>query len=236
MQDASLRRYIRGLEDSPELVIDKGTLLAGRYRVVALIGKGSFSRVVQCYDEHDCRSVSVKILHNDKDCVDQGIGEVRILQLLTGRDCQEEVPLLRLIDYFYYKEVRIPQCPNWSVPIACSFFSSTACWSQHLLIVTELLRDSIFNFYRYLRDTSPEGHGAYFSLDTLRTLSIQLLTALAFLHRHDSAPTILELPRSSAFHQYAETLLTNLASSKLCIATLSQRTSASHRHPGVSSK
>lgn len=64
---------------------------------------------------------------------------------------------MRLLDYFYYKE--------------------------HLLIVTELLRDSIFNFYRYLRDTSPEGHGAYFTLDTLRMLSIQLLSALAFMHQ-----------------------------------------------------
>ena len=151
--------FIRGLEDSPELIIDEGTLLAGRYRVVALIGKGSFSRVVQCYDERDSRSVSVKILHNDKDCVDQGIGEVRLLTLLAERDPAGDVPLLRLIDYFYYKE--------------------------HLLIVTELLRDSIFNFYRYLRDTSPEGHGAYFSLDTLRTLATQLLTALAFMHKHD---------------------------------------------------
>ena len=68
-----------------------------------------------------------------------------------------QVPLVRLLDYFYYKE--------------------------HLLIVTELLRDSIFNFYRYLRDASPEGHGAYFTLDTLRTLAAQLLSALAFMHQ-----------------------------------------------------
>ena len=81
------------------------------------------------------------------------------LSLLRERDMLAEVPIVRLHDYFYYKE--------------------------HLLIVTELLRDSIFNFYRYLRDTSPEGHGAYFSLDTLRTLSTQLLTALAFMHQQD---------------------------------------------------
>ena len=125
--------FIRGLEDSPELVVSEGTVLAGRYKVVALIGKGSFSRVVQCYDEREGRSVSVKILHNDKDCVDQGIGEVRLLTLLAERDPGGRVPLVRLIDYCYYKE--------------------------HLLIITELLRDSIFNFYRYLRDTSPEVRG-----------------------------------------------------------------------------
>ena len=68
---------------------------------------------------------------------------------------------MRILDYFYYKE--------------------------HLLIVTELLRDSVFNFYRYLRDTSPEGHTAYFTLDTLRTLSVQLLSALAFMHEQARA-------------------------------------------------
>ena len=151
--------YIRGLEDSPELCLDEGVLIAGRYKVVQLIGKGSFSRVVQCHDHKEGRLVSVKVLHNDKDCVDQGVGEIRLLSLLREKDPAGEVPLVRLLDYFYYRE--------------------------HLLIVTELLRDSIFNFYRYLRDTSPEGHGAYFTLDTLRTLAAQLSSALAFMHMND---------------------------------------------------
>ena len=50
------------------------------------------------------RSVSVKVLHNDKDCVDQGLGEVRLLTLLAERDPTGEVPLVRLLNYFYYKE------------------------------------------------------------------------------------------------------------------------------------
>ena len=83
--------HIRGLEDSPELALENGTLIAGRYRVVASIGKGSFSRVVQCFDEQDNRSVSVKVLHNDKDCIDQGMGEIRLLSLLAKRDPAAEV-------------------------------------------------------------------------------------------------------------------------------------------------
>ena len=70
---------------------DQSTLIAGRYRVVALIGKGSFSRVVQCYDHQAGRSVSVKVLHNDKDCIDQGIGEIRLLSLIAKRDPNGEV-------------------------------------------------------------------------------------------------------------------------------------------------
>ena len=56
-----------------------GVVIAQRYRVVAIIGKGSFSRVVQCLDLYDKRMVSVKLLKNDKDCLDQGLGEVREL-------------------------------------------------------------------------------------------------------------------------------------------------------------
>ena len=50
-----------------------GTIIAQRYRVVASIGKGSFSRVVQCLDLHEKMMVSVKVLRNDKDCMDQGL-------------------------------------------------------------------------------------------------------------------------------------------------------------------
>ena len=75
--------------------------------------------------------------------------------------------------------------------------------AQHLFIVTELLRDSLFNFYRYLNATQPApppagpappagssaaaaaaaaadvpGCRAYFSSSTLAALSRQLLRAL----------------------------------------------------------
>ena len=118
-----------------------------------------------------------------------GPGEVRLLALvarsLEAREASQgahsdasdgertPMPLLRLLDYFYYKE--------------------------HLFIVTELLRDSLFNFYRYLNATQPAppaaaaafsppaaaavpGCRAYFSGSTLAALSRQLLRALVFLH------------------------------------------------------
>ena len=85
--------------------------------------------------------------------MDAGLGEVRVLALIARQDTQGEQQLLRLLDYFYFKE--------------------------HLIIVTELLRDSLFQFYRYLHST---GRLEYFSTSTLATLSAQLLHALAFLH------------------------------------------------------
>ena len=81
-----------------------GTIIAQRYRVVASIGKGSFSRVVQCLDLHEKMMVSVKVLRNDKDCMDQGLGEVRLLALIGQHDARGEQPLLSMLDYFYYKD------------------------------------------------------------------------------------------------------------------------------------
>ena len=72
------------------------------------------------------------MLHNDKDCVDQGIGEVglllllserwphptltltkvRLLTLLSERDPLDTVPIVRLLDYFYYKVPSLSIAPR----------------------------------------------------------------------------------------------------------------------------
>jgi len=149
--------YVNGLEDNADLPLDVGSVLVERYRVVAVIGKGSFSRVVQAFDLKDKVMVSIKVLRNEKDCLDQGIGEIRILSLLAQNDALGAQPILRMLDYFYFKE--------------------------HLLIVTELLRDSLFNFYRYLlASDAPDGIASYFTLPTIAKLSYQMLSALSYIH------------------------------------------------------
>ena len=95
--------HVNGLEDARELPVAVGTLLIGRYRVVAVIGKGSFSRVFQCLDLRQKCMVSIKVLRNDKDCLDAGLGEVKVLALLARHDPFGDQQLVRLRDYFYYK-------------------------------------------------------------------------------------------------------------------------------------
>ena len=49
--------------------------------------------------------------------------------------------------------------------------------------MTELLRDSLFNFYRYLlASDTPGGIATYFTMPTLQKLSLEMLTALAYIH------------------------------------------------------
>ena len=145
---------VNGLEVSCEVALPVGSDIAGRYRVTANIGRGSFSKVYQCHDRHTERMVSVKVLRNDKDCFDAGLGEVRVLSLITQRDPLGQRQVLRLLDYFYYKE--------------------------HLVIVTELLRDSLFSFCAYLQSRGQRLE--YFTPPVLAALSSQLLEALKFLH------------------------------------------------------
>ena len=96
------------------------------------------------------------MLRNDKDCLDAGIGEIKLLAHLARHDPNGEKPLVRLRDYFYYKE--------------------------HLLIVTELLRDSLFQFYRYIDAQDERGSRSYFTPGAIAAIAAQLLTGLEFAH------------------------------------------------------
>lgn len=48
--------------------------------------------------------VGIKVLRNDKDCFDQGMGEIRLLSMLEQSDPDGTQPILKLLDYFYFKE------------------------------------------------------------------------------------------------------------------------------------
>lgn len=61
--------------------------------------------------------------------------------------------VLRLKDYFYHKE--------------------------HLFLVTELLKDNLYEFQKYLADA---GEPEYFTLPRIQRITRQVLEALAFIH------------------------------------------------------
>ena len=53
-------------------------------------------------------------------------------------------------------------------------------WREHMIIVTELLQESLFSFYRSF-ETAVEGL-RFFSQPMMATLTSQMLDALTFLH------------------------------------------------------
>lgn len=143
-----------GFEPSKEFPIEVNTVIAARYQVLNYLGSAAFSRAVQCFDLLTGEMVCMKIIKNEKDFVDQSLDEIKLLKLINANaDDVDEKHCLRLIDYFYHKE--------------------------HLIIITELLRDNLYEYSKWIRE---RGEAPYFTLGRLQRITLQLLRALEYIH------------------------------------------------------
>lgn len=98
--------------------------------------------------------VCLKVIKNTKDFFDQSLDEIKILELLrqTG-ECNEH-NILEMKAFFYHKE--------------------------HLIIVTELLRQNLFEFGKYIME---HDEPKYFTRSRLCYIARQCLVALSFVHK-----------------------------------------------------
>ena len=146
-----------GIEDSAELKVRSGIIIADRYQVRGPLGRGAFSRTFRCVDHEHETDVCVKVLKNGKETFDAGLAEIKVLSLLTERwnelKGDVEPPFVRLLDYAYYKE--------------------------HLLIVTELLGESLED---HLRFKTIETTGGCFTPAVQAAQLTKLLETLEFMH------------------------------------------------------
>lgn len=143
-----------GFEESKEFPVQVASIIAGRYQVLSYIGSAAFSRAVQCLDLQTGEMICMKIIKNDKDFMDQSFDEIKLLKLINANtENVDDKHCLRLIDYFYHKE--------------------------HLFIVTELLRDNLYEFSKFNREGGEE---PYFTLGRLQRITKQLLVALKYIH------------------------------------------------------
>jgi hypothetical protein len=142
-----------GFEESKEFPIRMNTVIAARYQILEYLGSAAFSRAVQCLDLETNKMVCMKIIKNDKDFFDQSLDEIKLLKYINVNGDIDERHCLRLFDYFYHKE--------------------------HLIIVTELLRDNLYEFSKFNRECGDE---PYFTLGRLQKISKQVLTALDYVH------------------------------------------------------
>ena len=143
-----------GFEEHKDFPIRLHSLIAARYQVKEFLGSAAFSKAVQCLDLHTGEMVCVKIIKNNKDFFDQSLDEVMLLDYLKQHDPHDSHHVVHIYDFFYHKE--------------------------HLFIVCELLRDNLYEFSRYNRETGDE---PYFTLPRLRRIAKQCLEALAFVHK-----------------------------------------------------
>ncbi len=142
-----------GFEDAKELQPALGEVIAGRYRVADYLGSAAFSSALSCVDLVTGDQVCLKVIKNSKDFVDQSLDEIKLLRYLNAQGDADAHHVLRLRDYFYHRE--------------------------HLFLVTELLKDNLYEFQKYLDDN---GRPPYFTLPRIQRIARQVLEALSFIH------------------------------------------------------
>ncbi|KAJ9546153.1 hypothetical protein OSB04_025860 [Centaurea solstitialis] len=147
------RKNRTGFEEDKNFHVVLNSVIAGRYHVTEYLGSAAFSKAIQAHDLHTGMDVCVKIIKNNKDFFDQSLDEIKLLKFINKHDPGDKYHLLRLYDYFYYRE--------------------------HLLIVCELLKANLYEFHKFNRESGGE---VYFTMPRLQSITIQCLEALQFLH------------------------------------------------------
>lgn len=147
------RKNRTGFEEDKNFHVVLNSVIAGRYHVTEYLGSAAFSKAIQAHDLHTGMDVCVKIIKNNKDFFDQSLDEIKLLKFVNKHDPGDKYHLLRLYDYFYYRE--------------------------HLLIVCELLKANLYEFHKFNRESGGE---VYFTMPRLQSITIQCLEALRFLH------------------------------------------------------
>ena len=142
-----------GFEESKDFKIVINNLIAGRYQILGYLGNAAFSKAVKCLDTKDNILVCLKIIENNKNYFDQSLDEIKVLNFVNSNGNPDELNFLKAIDFFYYKE--------------------------HLIIVTELLNDNLYDFYDYLLKNKIDD---YFTLSRIQAIAKQVLISLRYIH------------------------------------------------------
>jgi serine/threonine protein kinase len=154
------KSHVTGFEPTKDLRLEAGNVVAGQYLVEGELGSAAFSTAYRCIDLNSHGSgpdgheeVCLKVIKNTKDFFDQSLDEIKILELLrqTGK-CREK-SIVEMKTFFYHRE--------------------------HLIIVTELLKQNLFEFGKLIVDNDEE---PYFTLPRLAFITRQVLVALDFVH------------------------------------------------------
>lgn len=142
-----------GFQETKDFPIVIGAIIAGRYQIMEYLGSAAFSKAIQCLDLRTGNHYCMKIIENNKDYFDQSIDEIKLLRYINCNGNVDEFNLLRIYDYFYHNE--------------------------HLFIVTELLKDNLYDYYKFNKEKEPE---EYFTVGRLQKITFQILRGLEYIH------------------------------------------------------
>lgn len=149
-----------GFEPTKDLVLKPGSVFANNYLVQGELGSAAFSTAYRCVDlssEEDedgyQEEVCLKVIKNTKDYFDQSLDEIKILRMLKDTGKVQENNIVEMKSFFYHRE--------------------------HLVIVTELLRQNMYEFGKSIIESKGP---PYFTRHRLSHITRQCLIALKFVH------------------------------------------------------
>ncbi|TIA90689.1 hypothetical protein E3P99_01439 [Wallemia hederae] len=137
------------------LIIIENVELDGRYRIIRLLGQGTFGKVVEAYDRLARKNVAVKIIKSIQKYRDASRIELRVLGTLRDNDPRNEYKCIEMVDWFDFK--------------------------NHICIVSDLLSESVYDFLKSNKFTPfPALHIQQMSYQLLR--SVAYLHRLKLVH------------------------------------------------------
>ena len=82
--------------------IKKGDLLVGRYKIIKILGKGTFGICCKCYDKNLKENVCIKIIKNTSKLNEQSKTEINILQKLNTSFIKKLGVFVEMKNFFEY--------------------------------------------------------------------------------------------------------------------------------------
>lgn len=77
--------------------------IAYRYEILALLGRGSFGQVCECFDHKKKEKVAIKVIKNKAKFHHQAKVEIKILQTMRDCDPEDTKHIIRMKNYFMYR-------------------------------------------------------------------------------------------------------------------------------------
>ncbi|TPX32468.1 hypothetical protein SmJEL517_g04486 [Synchytrium microbalum] len=140
-------------DENDDYIIHENETWNNRFKIIRLLGRGSFGQVVEAHDLHqggNDNRVAIKIIKNRRSFKAQALIEVRILEYLNAADPDDSKNIVRMNESFMHR--------------------------GHLCLVYEMLS---LNLYELLKSEGLRG----LSLGLVRRFAAQILLALSFLSR-----------------------------------------------------
>lgn len=156
-----------------------GEFLSEKYRIEQVVNTHHFSSFVQCFDVFLRKKVGIKVIHSQKEGFEQGLDEIKIMNLLQKSFKHPgQRFLVRLIEFFYFND--------------------------HLHIVFELLGDSLFalNSNSEFRSSLRNTHLAKIANQVLTSLAF--IHSQEIVHSNINLKTILLASNNQRKNQLKE--------------------------------